>query len=82
MPRTTQDPYTSHDDLLQEVKAMNTYRDYRQGGGGSFANMQKKVTHKFPPKKTYQAATDSNDSVVLEKKGKVFYITSLDQKSR
>ena len=81
MPRTTQDPYTSHDDLLQEVKAMNTYRDYRQGGGGSFANMQKKATHKFPAK-TYQHSTNSNDAVMLEKKGKVFYTTNLDQKPR
>ena len=81
MPRTTHDPYTSHEDLLQEVKAMNTYRDYRQGGGGNFAKMQKKQTHVFP-KKTYQSSTDSNDSVMHEKKGKVFYLTSLDQKSR
>ncbi len=82
MPKTAPETYTSHQDLLQEVKAMNTFRDYRQGGSGTFAQMQKNPTHKFHPKKTYQATTNSNDSVVLEKKGKQFWMMSIDKTPR
>jgi len=82
MPRTSETTYTSHQDLLEEVKSMNTFRDYRQQGSGTFAQMKYTRSHKFPPKGLYQATTNSNESVVLEKKGRVFYTTSLDQKAR
>tara|TARA_B100000963_G_C22519922_1_gene622546 strand:- start:124 stop:645 length:522 start_codon:yes stop_codon:yes gene_type:complete len=82
MPRSTETYYSSHEDLLQEQKSMNTYRDYRQKRTGkTFESKQKTNTHQFNSK-TYQYTTDSNESVVLEKKGFSFYKTNLDQKPR
>ena len=82
MPRSTETYYSSHEDLLQEQKSMDTYRDYRQKRTGkTFESKQKTNTHQFNSK-TYQYTTDSNESVVLEKKGFSFYKTNLDQKPR
>ncbi len=82
MPRTTETYYASHEDLLQEQKAFDTYRDYRQKRTGkTYATKQKTPTHQFSTK-TYQHTTNSNESVVLEKKGFAFYRTNLDQKPR
>ena len=82
MPRTTESYYSSHEDLLKEQKAFDTYRDYRQKKTGkTYATKQKNPTDQFNSK-TYQYTTNSNESVVLEKKGFAFYKTNLDQKPR
>ena len=80
MPRTTESYYSSHEDLLQEQKAFDTYRDYRQKRTGkTYATKQKTPTHQFSTK-TYQHTTNSNESVILEKKGKVFWTVTSNQK--
>ena len=80
MPRNTESYYSSHEALLQEEKAFNTYRDYRQKRTGrTYAQKQKNPTHKFSTK-TYQHTTNSNESVILEKKGKEFWTVTSNKK--